>query len=325
MVTTQLPTKSEYDHAVNELKKLNEDLFYDDFKGKIKDLESNLELLALNNANDFKKEAENVTSRASMLFRQIESQQKEIRGLLEANQSGIIQNNQKFLEDERTRLLFVYDELQKSISLFSEKTTKLQQDVEMTNRYLVEQAVGAVETVSDNVKEFAQKLSVSDERNKEFLEQNEAFVTLTKENLVETEQKLTAHVTTLQQMDDRLERLLKSYEEMFHTQIENLKSILTIREEALINKVTHQLQNWTTKQSDLDAEHKLEILQWYEKVEAILKRQSDQNKEMLESISKKMSSKDDLSNVEKKSALKLNILLSVVAIEAILIGIKFFM
>lgn len=35
MVKTQLPTKSDYDLAVDELRKLNEDIFYDDLKRRL--------------------------------------------------------------------------------------------------------------------------------------------------------------------------------------------------------------------------------------------------------------------------------------------------
>lgn len=104
--TSLLPTKSEYENAVEELKALNEDIFYDDFKEKIKALESNLMALAINNSSDFKKEADNVINKASMLYRQMDSQKKEIRDLLETNQNVIVQSNQQFLEEERKYLLF---------------------------------------------------------------------------------------------------------------------------------------------------------------------------------------------------------------------------
>jgi hypothetical protein len=68
MTKVKLPTKNDYQSAVNELKKLNEELFYDDFKMKIKELENNLEQLAYSNSHDFKKEAENVISKAGSLF-----------------------------------------------------------------------------------------------------------------------------------------------------------------------------------------------------------------------------------------------------------------
>lgn len=237
MVRTQLPTKSEYDQAVKELKKLNDDLFYDDFK---------------------------------------------------------------------------------------EKITQLQQAVDKNNKDLVGKAIAAITPVSQNITEFTQKLSVSDERNNEFLAQNEAFVTFTKEQLAETEGKFAAHIATLQQMDQRLEQILQYYEEKFRSQTDSLKSILNIREEALIHKVTQHLQNWTSSQTEQNMELKQEILHWYEKVDSILKLQSEQNKKMLELISTKLSSKEDLANIDKKSSFKINMLLGIAVIEAILIGIKFF-
>jgi hypothetical protein len=324
MIKTELPTKNDYENAVNELKRLNEELFYDDFKMKIKNLESHLEQLASSNANDFKNEAENIVSQANLLFRQIETQQLEMSGLLEKYQSTSIQQNQEFLEYERTQLLFVYEELQKSIHLFTEQTVKLQQDVEGNNRYLVEQAVEAVSSVSDHITEFVQQLSLSDEKNREFLEQNRAYATLAKTQIVETEQKLASNAATLQQMDERWEQLLKSYEAKLQTHEQGLKNLLVVREEALINKVTHQHDNWIIKQFDRDEAHKAEILEWHEKVATLLKVQGKQNEEILESISTNMSSKEDLERVQKRQALKTNILLAVVAIEAILIGAQFF-
>lgn len=324
MIKTELPTKIDYENAVNELKKLNEELFYDDFKMKVKHLESHLEQLAFQNANDFKSEAQSITSQARLLLHQIETQQVEMRELLEKSQSETIQQNQGFLEHERTQLLFVYEELQKSIHLFTEQTEKLQQDIENNNRYLVEQAVEAVSSVSDHITEFVQQLSLSDEKNREFLEQNRAYATLAKTQIVETEQKLASNAATLQQMDERWEQLLKSYEAKLQTHEQGLKNLLVVREEALINKVTHQHDNWIIKQFDRDEAHKAEILAWHEKVATLLKVQSRQNEEMLESISTNMTSKEDLEKVQKKQTLKTNILLAAVTIEAILIGIQFF-
>ncbi|MCQ6274810.1 hypothetical protein JMM81_07480 [Bacillus sp. V3B] len=324
MSKTELPTKNDYENAINELKKLNEELFYDDFKTKMKNLENHLEHLAFSTSNDFKNEAENIISRASALFRQIETQQEEMSALLENYQSASIQKNEEFLEYERTQLLFVYEELQQSIHLFTEQTVKLQQDIENNNKYLVEQAVEAVSSVSDHITEFVQKLSLSDEKNKEFLEQNRAYVTLAKTQMTETEQKITANAAKLQQIDERWEQLLKSYEAKLQIHEQGLKNILVVREEALINKVIHQHDNWIIKQFDNDEAHKAEILEWHEKVATLLKVQSKQNQEMLESISTNLSSKNDLKSVEKKNAFKTNILLAVVVIEAILIGVQFF-
>lgn len=325
MIKTELPTKKDYENAVNELKKLNEELFYDDFKTKMKHLESHLEQLAFSNATNFKNEAENIVSQANTLFQQIEIQQVEMRDLLEKYQSATMQKNQEFLEYERTQLLFVYEELQKNIHLFTERTVKLQQDVENNNKYLVEQAVEAVSSVSDHITEFVQKLALSDEKNREFLEQNRAYVTLAKKQIIETEQTLAANAAALQQMDERWEQLLKSYEAKLQTHEQGLKNLLVVREEALINKVTHQHDNWIIKQFDNDEAHRTEILKWHEKVAALLKVQSKQNEEMLDSISTNMFSKEDLESVQRKQALKTNILLAVVAIEAILIGVQFFM
>jgi len=247
MTKTELPTKKDYENAVSELKKLNEDLFYDDFKMKINNLEIHLEQLVTSNSNDFKNEAENIVNRASALFRHLETQQAEMRKLLENYQSDTIQKSQEFLEYERTQLLFVYEEMQKSIRLFSEQTVKLQHDTENNNKHIVGQAIEAVSSVSDHITEFVQKLSITDEKNKEFLEQNRAYVTLAKTQIAETEQKLIANAATLQRMDERWEQLLKSYEAKLQMHEQGLKTILVVREEALINKVTHQHNDWIIK------------------------------------------------------------------------------
>jgi hypothetical protein len=325
MATTQLPTKSEYEHAVDELKKLNEDLFYDDFKEKIKLLESNMLQLAMSNSNDFKKETQNVISRAGLLFRQMETQKQEIQGLLEASRSEIVESNQLFLDEERAQLLFVYKELQSSMQQFTEKTTEMQQVVERSNKELVDKSLGAIASVTDGIASFTQELSVSDERNKHFLEQNEAFVTLTKEQFSLTEEKLAAHALALQQMDYHLEQLQKAYQEMYQRHTDSIKSILIVREEALIEKVMYQLDSWTAKQADQDERVKREIQTRQDQMDSLIHAQSKQSHEMLQSIASEMSSKQDVAAIEKKTALKMNILLSVVVIEAVLIGIKFFM
>ncbi len=43
MTKTELPTKNDFQHAINELKALNNEIFYDDFKTRIKNLESHFE------------------------------------------------------------------------------------------------------------------------------------------------------------------------------------------------------------------------------------------------------------------------------------------
>ena len=218
MTKTELPTKNDYKNAINELKTLNNEIFYDDFKTRIKNLESHFE----------------------------------------------------------------------------------------------------------QVNDFVQKLSLSDQNNREYLEQNRAYVTLVKKQIAETEQQLTANTALLQQMDERWEQLIKSYETKLQIHEQGLKNILVVREEALINKLTQQQNNWIQKQYENDELHHAEMNQQHEKTVALLKEQRKQNEEMLEYISTHISSKQDLVGIEKKNPIKMNLLLGIVALEAILICVQFF-
>ena len=218
MTKTELPTKNDYKNAINELKTLNNEIFYDDFKTRIKNLESHFE----------------------------------------------------------------------------------------------------------QVNDFVQKLSLSDQNNKEYLEQNRAYVTLVKKQIAETEQQLTANTALLQQMDERWEQLIKSYETKLQIHEQGLKNILVVREEALINKLTQQQNNWIQKQYENDELHHAEMIQQHEITVALLKEQRKQNEEMLEYISTHISSKQDLVGIEKKNPIKMNLLLGIVAVEAILICVQFF-
>ena len=154
MTKTELPTKNDYKNAINELKTLNNEIFYDDFKTRIKNLESHFE----------------------------------------------------------------------------------------------------------QVNDFVQKLSLSDQNNREYLEQNRAYVTLVKKQIAETEQQLTANTALLQQMDERWEQLIKSYETKLQIHEQGLKNILVVREEALINKLTQQQNNWILKQYENDELHHAEMI-----------------------------------------------------------------
>ena len=218
MTKTELPTKNDYKNAINELKTLNNEIFYDDFKTRIKNLESHFE----------------------------------------------------------------------------------------------------------QVNDFVQKLSLSDQNNREYLEQNRAYVTLVKKQIAETEQQLTANTALLQQMDERWEQLMQSYETKLQIHEQGLKNILVVREEALINKLTQQQNNWIQKQYENDELHHAEMKQHHEKNVALLKEQRKQNEEMLEYISTHISSKQDLVGIEKKNPIKMNLLLGIVALEAILICVQFF-
>ena len=218
MTKTELPTKNDYKNAINELKTLNNEIFYDDFKTRIKNLESHFE----------------------------------------------------------------------------------------------------------QVNDFVQKLSLSDQNNREYLEQNRAYVTLVKKQIAETEQQLTANTALLQQMDERWEQLIKSYETKLQIHEQGLKNILVVREEALINKLTQQQNNWIQKQYENDELHHAEMNQQHEIIVALLKEQRKQNEEMLEYISTHISSKQDLVGIEKKNPIKMNLLLGIVALEAILICVQFF-
>ncbi len=218
MTKTELPTKNDYKNAINELKTLNNEIFYDDFKTRIKNLESHFE----------------------------------------------------------------------------------------------------------QVNDFVQKLSLSDQNNREYLEQNRAYVTLVKKQIAETEQQLTANTALLQQMDERWEQLMKSYETKLQVHEQGLKNILVVREEALINKLTQQQNNWIQKQYENDELHHAEMNQQHEIIVALLKEQRKQNEEMLEYISTHISSKQDLVGIEKKNPIKMNLLLGIVALEAILICVQFF-
>ena len=218
MTKTELPTKNDYKNAINELKTLNNEIFYDDFKTRIRNLESHFE----------------------------------------------------------------------------------------------------------QVNDFVQKLSLSDQNNREYLEQNRAYVTLVKKQIAETEQQLTANTALLQQMDERWEQLIKSYETKLQIHEQGLKNILVVREEALINKLTQQQNNWIQKQYENDELHHAEMIQQHERIVALLKEQRKQNEEMLEYISTHISSKQDLVGIEKKNPIKMNLLLGIVALEAILICVQFF-
>ena len=218
MIKTELPTKNDYKNAINELKTLNNEIFYDDFKTRIKNLESHFE----------------------------------------------------------------------------------------------------------QVNDFVQKLSLSDQNNREYLEQNRAYVTLVKKQIAETEQQLTANTALLQQMDERWEQLMQSYETKLQIHEQGLKNILVVREEALINKLTQQQNNWIQKQYENDELHHAEMKQQHERTVALLKEQRKQNEEMLEYISTHISSKQDLVGIEKKNPIKMNLLLGIVALEAILICVQFF-
>ncbi len=317
MVTTQLPSKSEYESALNELRKLNDDLFYDDFKKTIESLENSIVQLTANNSNELKKEANNVINKAMTLFAKMDAQQKELQGLLSNFQTGMTMEIKEHLEMGRSQLLVVYQQLENSVNIFSEKTIKLQQDLESNNKKVLDQAIESVETFSKNVADFAQRLSDSDDRNKKYLEQSEAYVELTKKQLTSTEQKIATHISALQTMNQNLDNLHRSYREMFKKHEESIKNNLIIREEALINKVTVQMNDWSTEQSMLNQN-------WHEQIDSLLRKQNEQNIDMLNSIAKNMTSKEDLEKVEKKSAFKTNILLSIIFIETILIGIKFF-
>jgi hypothetical protein len=324
MTKTDLPTKNDYQHAMDELKKLNEDLFYDDFKMKIQRLETRIEQLVDNSSIDFKNETENIINKTNTLLHQIDIQQIEVRDLLEKHQDAILQKNQEFLETERKQNLLVFEKLQKSINEFTKLTGELQEKIERNNKQLVDRAIEAVSPVSQHITEFVDKLSLSDEKNREFLEQNRAYVTLTKTQMTEIEQQLTMNTEALQQMDERIEKLLNSYETKLQIHEQGLKNILVVREEALINKLANQYNNWILKQYENDELNKGEILQWHEKVAVFLKDQKKQNEEILDSISRNMSKKEDLEDIEKKNTLKMNILLAVVAIETIFIGVQFF-
>ena len=218
MTKTELPTKNDYKNAINELKALNNEIFYDDFKTRIRNLESHFE----------------------------------------------------------------------------------------------------------QVNDFVQKLSLSDQNNREYLEQNRAYVTLVKKQIAETEQQLTTNTALLQQMDERWEQLMQSYETKLQIHEQGLKNILVVREEALINKLTQQQNNWIQKQYENDELHHAEMIQQHERTVALLKEQRKQNEEMLEYISTHISSKQDLVGIEKKNPIKMNLLLGIVALEAILICVQFF-
>jgi len=324
MVNTELPTKKDYEEAINELRKLNDELFYEDFKMKMKQLADHSEHLTNSSLQDFKNEADHILSHTEDLVRKLESQQTEMKAAIEHQQQTIIDKNLEFIVNERTQLLAVYEKLEKSISEFNALTFALQQNIENSNKELVDKATLAVASVSDHINEFIQKLALADEKNKEFLEQNRAYVTLTKKQITETEEKLTIMGETLQQMDERWEDLFTSYEKKYQVHEQALKNLLVIREEALINKVTQLHENWSVQQYNHDEAHKSEILHWHEQVAAHIKAQSRQNEKMLETITTNLSSKADLVKAEKKQSLKTNILIAAVIAEALLIGMQFF-
>ena len=184
--------------------------------------------------------------------------------------------------------------------------------------------IGILENHFEQMNDFVQQLSLSDQNNREYLEQNRAYVTLVKRQITEAEQQLTSNTALLQQMAERWEQLIKSYETKLQIHEQGLKNILVVREEALINKLTQQQNNWILKQYDIDELHNTEMTQQLEKIVALLKEHKKQNEETFEFLSTNGLSKQDLKGIEKKNTLKINLILGIVAIEAIMISVQFF-
>ncbi|WP_251552089.1 hypothetical protein [Neobacillus muris] len=296
MVTTNLPTKSEYENAVAELRKLNNELFYDDFKEKIKQLESH--------------------------FAQLEDLKQEIQVLLATNKSEIVENNQQFLEDGQARLLAANEELQQRMALFTEKTNEVHQAAVDSNKNVLEKAMVSIGTVSESITDFLHKVTEANEKYQTFLSQNETFVSLAKEQLLLAEEKMGSHVKELQELENRLEELQQAYEGMFQKHTESIKSIMVVREEAFVDKITHQMENWTAVHAKFNENLRFDFEQWQNQLDSFIKRQND---EMLQTISENMVSKEEFFKAEKKNQLRSVCLISVMIVEAVLIGISFFM
>ena len=88
--------------------------------------------------------------------------------------------------------------------------------------------------------------------------------------------------------------------------------------------MTQQQNNWILKQYDIDELHNTEMTQQLEKIVALLKEHKKQNEETFEFLSTNGLSKQDLKGIEKKNTLKINLVLGIVAIEAIMISVQFF-
>ena len=97
--------------------------------------------------------------------------------------------------------------------------------------------IGILENHFEQMNDFVQQLSLSDQNNREYLEQNRAYVTLVKRQITEAEQQLTSNTALLQQMAERWEQLIKSYETKLQIHEQGLKNILVVREEALIQQI----------------------------------------------------------------------------------------
>ncbi|WP_042454316.1 hypothetical protein [Neobacillus dielmonensis] len=291
MVATNLPTKSDYENAVDELRKLNDELFYDDFKEKIKHLENNIVQLSISNSADFKQEAENVISKAGLLFQQMDTLKTEIEDLL-----------------------------QKNIALFNENAKELQQAFMISNQELLDKATDSIGAVTETVNDFMHKLTEVDEKNQQFLQQNETFVSMTKQQLSLAEEKINTHIADLRTMENRLEELKRAYEEMFQKHTESIKSIMVVREEALVDKLTHQMDNWTAAHVHFNENLKRDFEEWQHQIDTFFKEQSKQNSDRLQTVVENMVSKEDVAKIDKKS----KVLLTIVAVEAILIAISFF-
>src|SRR3954471_8863739 len=106
MLQTNLPTKNEYEKAVNELKKLNEDIFYGDFKEKMSSLEGrNKELL------------EKAVTTVDTVSNEIAEFTRELTVSAE--------NNRKFLEQNESLFTLTKDDLAKTQEKLATHVTAL--------------------------------------------------------------------------------------------------------------------------------------------------------------------------------------------------------
>lgn len=278
----------DYEKAVKELKELNEDIFYDDFKSKITNLEITLERISEDNALQFKKETGSLIDRSNSLFRQNEKQTAEIYELFESHKETIEEQNMAFIEQERKQLLFVYEALVAKVDLFEEENKALKSDIAL----FAERNDVLHQTITSNnayLKDFTESFHSDYVKHTEKV--TDALDVTSRKTEAMLEEFSTQQVALFAEGNDMLDQTITS-------------------NNAYLKDFTETFNSDYVKHT--------------EKVTDVLDVTSRETEAMLDGFSEKLVTKEEFNRLEKKSRVKMNVILAVAVVNTVLVGVYWF-
>ncbi|MEV5114461.1 hypothetical protein [Peribacillus frigoritolerans] len=245
-----LPTKDKYLVAVEDLKKLNNDVFLADLKTEIEEFLDVLSTTSDNLDESYEEHSKKIIRSAQTLLKASDKNLEELRTVITEKLDEVKDASIAFIQTEKQLLQENYEPVKQMIYTSDAVHQKIEQ--ELTSKYneLDLSLKTNVEQLDNSIKSFIQQLEDVNVANRGFLKQNEQYVKLVEEHVQTLQQQVELQMKQQRDLDEKWQGLLKSYHEKFDVQEKKLDKTLVVREQELVQNVQSLQERFQESQKE---------------------------------------------------------------------------